>query len=175
MPAKSKPTTDELLAAGTIRQRKTAALFLGITDRQLGNWTGEAWFPEGGRTADGWNIPAILQARDSAGRKGSAESAEARALQTEKARQELLQQTMKTERMQREAAEAEGNILDRAEFEIAIAELVTVARDRLRSLPKDLARLAGTAKLRDKLITEGARIVDKILGDLARQSETPQE
>ena len=39
--------------------RIQAAAELGISERQLHNWTKESWFPPSGHTKDGWNVGSI--------------------------------------------------------------------------------------------------------------------
>ena len=51
--------------------RIQAAAALGISERQLGNWANEFWFPAGGHTDEGWNLDLIRAVIHVMGRKGS--------------------------------------------------------------------------------------------------------
>lgn len=73
----------------------------------------------------------------------------------------------RAERLEREAA---GNVLDRAEYELATVEIITLTRDQLLSIPKLLCRLV-PRKHHKKLRTEGDRQVRKALDDLANMLE----
>jgi hypothetical protein len=156
--------------AGIVYMRKEAAALLGLTPQQLGTWAKELWFPEQGKTPDGWNVPVIREARDAYGKKGSEQSEEAKriklALQTEKLRQEKI----KSERAEREERLAEGSLIPRDEYELAMIEQITMARDQILTLPKLLARIV-PQRYHKKLLSEGDRKIRNVLEQLSKGFE----
>lgn len=119
--------------------RIQAAAELGITERQLGNWANEPWFPPAGHTKDGWNVEVILAAQHVMGRKGSGHSDTAKklklALDNEKLKKQQLETQMKTLDLQLK----EGALLPRRGWELFAATLLTNLGDAADQLP-DLIR-----------------------------------
>ena len=153
-----------------VRTRKAAAKILGVTDRQLGNWVNEPWFPKDGKTADGWNVVAIAESRDAAGLKGSPESGRLIQIKTERAELALRRDSVRTQREEREEEVARGDILPRGEMTIAHVEATTRARDRLLSeIPRELAKRF--PERRKKIFDVSTEVVATCLEQLARDLE----
>lgn len=167
----SKPL--DLDRVGVVPTRKQAAALIEVTEKALGNWANEEWFPADAVKTDSrgkrcnWNVIKILTARDRNGRSGS-EPSERVKIQIEREKERLEQDRMRTARERREHEEELGNILDRAEYTLFVREHISVARDGMLALPKDLARLAEGQRLKKKMIEEGTKIVEKHLNRLAK-------
>ena len=93
-------------------------------------------------------------------------SDEASLLSLETKRQKGRQEQLKTEEMEREAAEKRGNILPRDEFTQFLRDAIVVARQQLVALPKQLAAMEPTSKLQRKFLDEATRHVKTICDGL---------
>jgi hypothetical protein len=165
---------DELLDAGTIAKRDHAATLLGITERQLGNWSQEAWFPEAGRPADGWNIPAILEARDAMGRKGSEHSTTSKEVRLSTDVAKLSQAELKARNEKLKLQEREGDLLPRRAWELFAATVLTAISDWCEQLPDLIAAdfpKCHRAKLRKRLQQELNRKRRELRDDLERKAK----
>jgi len=157
--------------------RKDAAKQLGVEPQTLAEWFRKpaTWFPldavrkdSSGRAID-WDVDRIAAARQTA--KGSDDKKLAKQkqqLDLAVLAEKLKQQQVETKRKQREDAMAEGNILARDEWTLFAVESVNIARDQLKDVPKQLARLIDGEELQQKMIDEGTRIVAGILARLAK-------
>ena len=88
--------------------------------------------------------------------------------------EKLKQAQMLTRRMQRDESIAEGNILPRDEYTLFCRECVTLARDQIMNLPKQLAALVAK-KDRVRLREEGQRILERVLSQLEASLATGPE
>ena len=156
--------------------RKDAAKQLGVEPQTLYEWWKKpaTWFPldavrldSRGRAFD-WDVARIASARQTAKSKQSDETAAAtQKLNLAEKAEKLKQLQLKTKQIQREDALAEGNILARDEWTLFAAESINVARDQLKDVPKQLARLIDGDELQRKMIDEGTRLIAGILDRLA--------
>lgn len=112
---------------------------LGIADRVLGLWANESWFPADGKTAGGWNVPAIRQARDAMSRKGSEQSDRAKQLKQGLDAEKLKKATLERKQRELNLREQEGKLLPRAGWELFAAQLLTQLGDWCDQLPNLLA------------------------------------
>ena len=152
---------------GIVSSRNDAASLLGITPRVLGDWAKEPWFPADGKTPAGWNVPLIRKARDTYGRKGSEQSEKAIKLKLDLNAQKLRRETTRADKEERDQQVAQGNLIPRDEYELAMIEQITMARDQILTLPKLLARIM-PKKFHKKLISEGDRKIRNVLEQLAK-------
>lgn len=157
--------------------RKDAAKELDVTPQTLSGWRVAPWFPEDGVKLDkrgraiDWNVSAIRIAKnESQNESHSKKSQEIRLLQ-ETAKLEKLQRENRTE--ERAEQIEEGNILPRDDWVRFAMEVIGVARDRLKDVPKRLARLVDGEELQRKVITEGERIICAELLRLSQMFEAP--
>ena len=134
-----------------IKARGKAAKALGISDRQLGYWVNEPWFPESGKTAAGWNISVIREARDEQGRRGSNISDVARKIKLAHDSEKLKQARLITESKQLANAVKRGELIERGSLELFAATLLTELGDWITQLP-DIIELEVPKKYREKLI-----------------------
>ena len=159
---------DEVVAT-----RREAAAKLDITERSLADWARQPWFPKDaveigpdGRRRN-WNVAQIRSARNNAGRKGSDQSERSQLL-TEQIKQEQLESLrLKNERARLEHAINSGNVLQRDVAELSVVEAITITRDRLGGIAKELCRCV-PRKFHAVLRAEGTKIVRSILDDFAR-------
>lgn len=146
------------------RLQKDAAARLGITPTALRQWSKLPGFPD---TSAGWDIAAIQQWRQQEDRKGSQQSDQTAQIRLATAAQKLRQEKVKAEQLERKNEQEKGNILPRDEWELFAAELITVARDRLQTIPQSLCRLV-PPEFHAAMLTEGAQSVRRILEELSR-------
>ncbi|CAK9008714.1 Terminase, partial [Durusdinium trenchii] len=135
-----------------------AAKLLGITDRQLGNWSNEPWFPADGKTADGWDVNIIASARDAVGRKGSDDSDAATKLRLATAAERLKLTKAKAQREELALEEDRGLLIPRPAIELFASTVLTELADWCDQLPDLVAasvprkhRRAVRDRLRDEL------------------------
>lgn len=150
-----------------IREQKQAADRLGITARQLRNWQKEPGFPD---CSSGYDLERIAAWREQTARKGSEESDQARKIKLAIAGQKLRQEKARADKAERENEIAKGNILPRDEWEHGLIEMVTVCRDALMAIPRELCRFV-PKKYHKRLQTEGEKMVRRHLDHLARSAE----
>lgn len=112
---------------------------LGITDRVLGLWASEPWFPQDGRTSSGWNVPAIRAARDAMGRKGSEQSDQSKRLKLASDAEKLKQAQYETRKRELDLRVKEGELLPRRGWELFAAQLLTALGDWCDQLPELLS------------------------------------
>lgn len=147
-----------------VKSRKEAAAILGVTEKALGNWATEAWFPEDatGRTPKGarvdWDTDKIAQAREVQQRKGSAPAEAAKRLKLATDHEKLKQAELQTRRKQIELAVEEGELVPRRAVELHFATLLTELGDWCEQLP-ELVAADVPAKVRPKV---KARIKDEL-------------
>jgi hypothetical protein len=145
-------------SSGIIGTRKFAAEMLGVTARQLSNWTKEPWFPEDGRTTSGWDVPLIRVARDAMGRVGSNGSDQAKKIKLASDGEKLKQAIIKTQIEDLKLKEQERELLPRRSIELFVSSFLTSYGDWAEQLPDlvvgDLPkrhRAAFKARLKDEL------------------------
>ncbi|MFV0444405.1 MAG: hypothetical protein ACK5Q5_12620 [Planctomycetaceae bacterium] len=155
-----------------IHEQKQAAKLLGVTTRTLRDW--RAANPDFPDTTNGYDIEAINRWRAAHEAKGSDEADLAAQLNKAIKVQKLRREKALADRAEREERIAQGNILARDEHETSFREIITVARDRLISLPKQLARLV-PHKDRRRLQAEGDKLVRNVLDEMSRQFESMDE
>lgn len=143
--------------------QKVAADQLGITARGLRDWMKEDGFPDVSR---GYDVAAIKRWRDERSRKGSEAGDQAKRLKLAQAAAKLRQEVVKANAAERQEEAAKGNILPRDEFETAVSEMISLARDRLIGLPKSLCKLLPKS-LHRKVQDEGGKEVARILNEFA--------
>ena len=76
--------------------------------------------------------------------------------------------------MERQEQEARGNLMRRDIAELSVTEAITITRDRLGGIAKELCRCV-PRKYHRVLRTEGSAIVRTILDDFARMMERALE
>lgn len=154
-----------------IESQKQAAGLLGITDRALREWMKEPGFPT---WEAGYNIHQIQTWAEGRGRKNSSKAQRMVALEEAIKEQKLRRETLLANKLAREEEEAKGNILRRDEWETFSREQITVARDRLALIPRELCRYV-PEKYHKTIQGEGEKIIQKILDELAKNFEEGQE
>jgi hypothetical protein len=156
--------------------RKDCAAALGVTPQTLAEFWKKpaAWFPLSavstdarGRAID-WDVERIQAARKTA-TAGNENALAQKRQQIEVAikAEQLKKHQLTTRDLQRDHDLAEGNILTRDEYTLFSREVITIARDQIKDIPKQLARLADGEALQNKMINEGTRLVAGILKRLA--------
>ena len=153
-----------------IRQRKDAAKLLDISDRGLGLWAAQPWFPAAGRTAEGWNVTAIREAREIHGRKGSEESDTAKRVRLGIDAEKLKQARIRTRKEDLNLLEQEKELLPRRGWELFASTLLTELGDWCDQIPDLIAAdapLEHQVKLRARLKDE----LDRRRRDLAHELE----
>jgi hypothetical protein len=123
-----------------VATQKEAARELGVTQRQLRNWMAAPWWPANGRVADGYNVDAIRAARDAMGRKGSEQSRQAAALKLANDAEKLKQNRVKTQQVELELKQQQGDLFPRAGLELFVATFLTAVGDDLDQLPAIVAK-----------------------------------
>jgi len=118
--------------------RKQAATALGITDRQLGNWSKEDWFPAAGRSGDQWHVSAIRRARDEQGRKGSPQNSRREEIRDKREQAKLAKELAEARLKGLAVKSREGELMPRSALELFGSTLLTELGDVLEQLP-DLA------------------------------------
>lgn len=157
--------------------RREAAQALGVTDQALSHWwKNSAWFPKNAVKTDGrgravdWDIEMIRAAHPSRSGKesnGDELSQNYKRLRIATAAEKLKQEQIKTRAMQLNENVEQGNILTRDEMTQFVVEVIGVARDQFKTLPRQLARLIGDQETQRRLIDEGNRLVRGVLDRLA--------
>lgn len=148
---------------GIVATRKEAARLLGVTERQLGSWVHEPWFPAGAVGADArgnnrdWNVRAIRAARDAMGRKGSDLADTAQKLKLKTDHEKLKQAQIKTQAEELKLRQQQGELIRRDALELFASTLLTSLGDWCDQLPDLIAaevpRKYRTA-LKERLRTE---------------------
>lgn len=121
-----------------------AAKALKIHKRTLRTWEKERWFPQSGRTADGYDVDAIRQARIAAGvavaderaaetKQARAESGILRSAKTRLTRAHRLIHQLKLDK-------ANGAVVDRQPIEQEITSIGMAFRETLEQLPALVGR-----------------------------------
>lgn len=150
-----------------LREQKAAADALGVTPRTLRDWRAEPGFPD---CSAGYDLDAIRRWRDEQTRKGSDEATQAKRLKLATQAQKLRLEKARADAAERAEQAAQGNILPRDECETAIAEMITLARDRLTALPKTLCRIVPRQYHR-RLQDEGGKEIARILNEFSASLE----
>lgn len=127
-----------------VRSRKDAAAALGVTPRQLGNWTHEPWFPAEGRRSGGWNVTAIAAARDQAGKKGSDVSEVAIRLRLAREAADVGIKEARAERERLALDRDRGAVIPRPAIELFAATLLTEIADWCEQVPDIVANSVPT-------------------------------
>lgn len=165
--------------------RKQCAKALGVEPQTLAEWWKKpaGWFPVSavrtdarGRAID-WDIDRIVAARKtSTGDNDQALAKKRQQIELAIKAEQLKKHQLSTREAQRDHDLAEGNILTRDEYTLFCREAITVARDQIKDIPKQLARLADGEELQKKMINEGTRLVSGILQRLAESlNEGPRD
>ena len=94
---------------------------------------------------------------------------EATLLTLELKRQKSRQEQLKTEDMEQDREERRGNILPRDEHTQFIRDSISIARQQLLSLPKELAGLVSDPKLQRAFLEEATKKVTTALDGLAAE------
>ena len=81
--------------------------------------------------------------------------------------EQLKQNRVKTQQVEREEQAAQGNVLSREEMRLSTIEQIQLARDGLMGIPKELCRMV-PKKYHRKLQEEGTNAVRRILTNYAR-------
>ena len=158
-----------------ILEQKAAADALGITPRSLRDWMKEPGFPD---CSAGYDIDEIKRWRDDRAKKGSELGDQAKKLKVATAAQKLRFEKARADAAEREERAAQGNILPRDELETAVAELISLARDRLSGVPKSLSKFLPKTlhrRFQDEATKEVQRILNELADSLDRTLETPDE
>lgn len=160
--------------------RKDAAKQIGVEPQTLAEWYKKPakWFPfdavrtdSKGRAVD-WDVDRIIAARRTA--SAADDQVLAKQLQQVKvadAAETLKQKQAKTRKILRDEQLEEGNILPRDEWTLFAVESVNIARDQLKDVPKQLARLIDGEEMQMKFLEEGTRLIVGILARLAKTLE----
>lgn len=99
----------------------------------------------------------------------SPQTDEATLLALETKRQKNRQEQLKTEEMERDAAERVGNILPRDEWTQFARDAVGVARTQLAALPKELAGMISDPKLQRAFLNEATKRIEDTLERIAAE------
>ncbi|WP_437224997.1 hypothetical protein SH661x_000414 [Planctomicrobium sp. SH661] len=153
-----------------IASRKDAAKLLGITDRQLGNWVHEEWFPPNGKTKAGWDIELIRQCQEAAGKKGSELSDEAKRISLEEKKEKLGRIKIQRAREQLRLDRERGKVIPRPGVELFASTILTELADWCDQLP-DLIANTVPAKLRKQLKNRIRDELDKRRTNMREQLE----
>ncbi len=148
--------------------QRDAANALGISDRQLRTWLQEPDFPH---RADGkYDLQKIRAWQEISGRKGSAIDEQVKKIRARTLHAKMRAAESEAGKREREEAIAEGNILERDEYELFVAQSLTLLRDNMLSIPDRVARFV-PAKLRPKVRKEVADEIAKFLLQASRALE----
>lgn len=120
--------------------RKQAASALGVSDRQLGNWRKESWFPADAVSGNQWDVERIRRARDDHGRKGSQASNLSQQLSLAIKSEQLRQERVNSRRLEMVLEKDEGKLIPREAFET----FVVVVLSQLRRLQDQLPDLVAS-------------------------------
>lgn len=115
--------------------RKQAASALGVTDRQLGNWRKESWFPADAVSGNQWDVKKIERARDEHGRKGSQASNLNQQLTLAIKSEQLRQERVNSRRLEMSLAKEEGKLIPREAFETFVVTVLSQLRRLQDQLP----------------------------------------
>ena len=143
--------------------QKVAAEQLDITPRALREWMKEPGFPD---ASNGYDVAAVRRWRNERSKKGSDAGEQAKNLKLATAAQKLRIEKARADAAERAEETAKGNILPRDEFDTAVFEMLSLARDRLLGLPKSLCKLLPKS-LHRKVQDEGGKEVTRILNEFA--------
>jgi DNA-binding transcriptional MerR regulator len=144
-----------------------AAKALGITPRRLRQWEREPTWQPAWRSAEGYDVDALLLAR--AERVAITDDEVAKRRRTAdmlRAEERARQEAVRTERVLRESQIAAGLWVERERVELLLAEAIAVARERVMQLPTRLARQVPT-KVRARILLELTSECTHILTQLA--------
>lgn len=170
---------NSILKSSTIvSQRRQAAKLLGVTERQLGTWFNEPWFPPDGRTKVGWDVAAIRKARDAMGLKGSETSEKARQIKLARDAEALKQAQIITRERTLKLQERERSLLSRRGWELFAAELLTGLSDWCDQLPALIAAdfpKRHSAKIKRRIKAELDRKRLELRDELARKAREMDE
>lgn len=144
-------------------EQKEAARLLGITDRSLRDWMKKPAFPD---WSAGYDIAAIRQWAEARSLKNSQKSKSLEQLEREIKQEKLRLERAKADKAERENEIAAGNVLPRDEYETFVREVISVARDRLTLIPRDLCRYV-PEKYHKVLQREGAKVIANITDSIA--------
>lgn len=147
--------------------KKKAAQRLKISERSLTTWQKEPGFPN---YDAGYDIPAIKKWAEARGRKNSDVDKRLQKLEEEFKKERNRKAKLEADRLSRREQEELGNILPRDEYEECRAEQISVARDRLMMIPRELCKNF-PKKYHKSLIREGEKLIEKELDHLAREFE----
>lgn len=147
----------------TVTTQKAAAAALDMEPPSLRQWMAKPGFPD---CSGGYNLPAIRAYIELARKKSKGEETKANRVHLLIKTQEARIKKADADRKERQEQIEQGNILPRDELTLFQREAIVLARDRLLSLPKELARLV-PAKLKATLVREGEKRVRRILDELA--------
>lgn len=150
-----------------IKQQKNAAEQLGITATALRKWQKEPGFPD---CRKGYDVSKIEKWLNDRQKKGSQTGDRLQAINTAIKAQKLRIDKSKADRIEDEREIEKGNLIPRDEFEIAVIEQITIARDYIKPIPKLLCKFV-PKKYHKKLMAEGDRIVRKTFDNLAQELE----
>ncbi len=144
--------------------QKEAAYELGITARALREWQKEPGFPN---WESGYDIPAIKLWAEGRNKKNSEYDQIHVDLEEKIKRQKLRKETLQADKLAREAEEATGNILRRDEWETFAREQITIARDRMSLIPRNLCRHV-PQKYHETIQAEGEKELNKVFDEIAK-------
>jgi phage terminase Nu1 subunit (DNA packaging protein) len=146
-----------------VLEQKEAARILGITDRALRDWIRKPGFPD---HSAGYDIAAIRRWADARSLKNSSKAKNREYIEQQIQEQKLRLETAKADKAERENEIAAGNVLPRDEYETFVREVISVARDRLTLIPRDLCRYV-PEKYHKVLQREGAKVIANITDSIA--------
>lgn len=144
-----------------------AADRLGVTVRTVTTWQKEPGFPD---YSSGYDIAKIKKWAEGRGKKNSQHDDHMRRLEEQSKQERLRIDQLKAEKLEREKQLADGNYLHRDEYEAFAAEQITVARDRLLLIPRELCKFL-PKKYHKIVVLEGNKTIEKILRQLSRKLE----
>lgn len=168
----------------TVRRVKTqveAAGLLNISAKTLYNWEHSIWFPESGKTSEGYDLDIIRKAQEIHGKKDSnlgEQNAEV-TLRTKEAKLERELIAVRRETM--ELQEKEKLLIPRATVELHLATLLKELGDVFDKLPTQAGREAGKRngpKVRAYLQSEFNKLRRRLQGEMteaARKKDLEQD
>jgi hypothetical protein len=141
-----------------------------VTTKTIQDWINKG-LPHHGPTRARTFIPSETDPWINAFRENNSEESN-RALQAKlkKLEADARRSNCIAERQEREEELAKGNLIPRDEYELAMIEHITIARDQILTLPKLLARIV-PKRYHKKLLSEGDRKIRNVLEQLSKGFE----
>lgn len=147
------------------------AKHFGVTSASVRKWKRQPGFPD---SNDGYDTEEISAWLDARGRDSQQKTQQAQQANTLYRVASAKLKKLQADKLERQEQIAQGNILPRDEATLSLKESITITRDRLLSLPKELCRCI-PKKYHKALREEGGMMVANILADFARLSERVME